>query len=86
MEVLAVVGGVASITQLAETVVKISRTVIDLVDKVQRVPEELRKQQLTLWSIGKKLQLLHSFSSALPNDIGISPSLGKELYTSLLEL
>jgi hypothetical protein len=86
MEVLAITGGIASIAQLIEIAVKTSRAVVDMIDKLQHVPDEVQKYQLTLRSVRSKLQLLEIFLATSPNDIGIPPSFWPEFYISLSEL
>ena len=86
MEVLAVVGGIAAISQLIELVGNIGCALAELVDEVRHVPEELRRHQVALRSIRAKLQVLERLCATLPRDSALSQDLWKELRSSLLHL
>lgn len=86
MEVLAIAGGIASIAQLLEIAGKICGTLITLVEKLQNVPEELRRQLLTLRAIRARLQLLQSLSKEAPIEHYLPTLLWQEFQLSLLEV
>ena len=86
MEVLAIAGGIASIAQLLEIAGKICGTLITLVEKLQNVPEELRRQLLTLRAIRARLQLLQNLSKEAPIEHYLPTLLWQEFQLSLLEV
>ena len=86
MELLAVTGGIASIAQLLEIAGKLSGALLKLVDKLQNVPEELRRQQLTVRAIRARLQFLRTLSKDAPIENCLPPFLWQEFQVSLLEV
>jgi hypothetical protein len=86
MEVLAIVGAIASIGQLIGIAGNISGALIELVEKLQNAPEELRRQQLTLRTIQAKLQLLQSLFKTPPTEARLPPYLWQEFHVSLSEV
>lgn len=86
MEFLAVTGAIASIAQLIDVACRLSGTVTELIDKVQYVPEQLRRQQVSLRSIHLKLQSLEPLVVALQNETKLPPELWQEFQICFLEL
>lgn len=86
MEALAVIGGVASTAHLIEIASKTGRILIELIDKTQQVPEELRRQKASVQSIQAKLQLLHNLFDTLPHEVSLPQILWQEFQNSLEEV